>query len=96
MERVGSTDEFRYEINLANVDGEMHYYIEVVDKWGNTAYSGSLTSPHKVAITGAPLDMGAVLPWTLIFVSIAFLYVGMFIVRRGKRKERKETSEEEG
>lgn len=91
MERVGSTDEFRYELSLPNKDGEIYYYIKVVDRWGNAEYSGNVSSPHKVSVTGAPLDLGPFLSWTLVFLSIAFLYFGMFLFfKKEDRKREKE------
>lgn len=96
MERVGQTDEFTTNVTLPNKNGDMYYYIEVLDGWGNAAHSGIGMSPHKVAVTGAPLDMGAILFWAPLFFFIALIYLGMFIYFKAeKMKSEKEKSEPE-
>ncbi len=98
MNRVGLSDEFQVIVRMPDVDGNIYYYIEVVDEWGNKASSGNETSPHKLSITGAPLDVGAIMIWGTLFLVISLVYVGLFIHIRSQgvdEVEEEETTDEE-
>ena len=93
MDCVGLTDVFETKVRIPETDGDMFYYIEAVDEWGNVATSGNATNPHKISVTGAPLDLGAIAIWGTLFIIIALIYVGLFISIR--RPSEDEESEEE-
>ncbi len=100
MERVGDTSEFQTALRMPNENGNLYYYIEVTDEWGNVVSSGDPSSPHKISITDAPVDIGAVAIWGALFLSIGLLYLGLFILYRrpayeeGEEEEEEETAEE--
>jgi hypothetical protein len=95
MERVGQTDEFTAAVKMPNENGNVHYYIEVYDEWGNVVNSGDSSSPHKISITNAPVDLAAVLVWGTLFASIVLIYFGLFILFRRPVDEEEEEVEEE-
>ena len=95
MERVGDTDEFQAALRMPNENGNLYYYIEVTDLWGNVVSSGDSSSPHKISITDAPVDIGAVAIWGGLFLSIGLLYLGLFILYRRPAYEEDEEEEEE-
>ncbi|MCK4444244.1 MAG: Ig-like domain-containing protein, partial [Thermoplasmata archaeon] len=95
MDRVGLSDEFQVMVRMPDADGNLYYYLEVVDEWGNKVSSGNETSPHKLSITGAPLDVGAIATWGTLFVVISLIYVGLFIHIRGPDEDEVEEEEEE-
>ena len=80
---------------MPNENGNLYYYIEVTDEWGNVVSSGDPSSPHKISITDAPVDIGAVAIWGALFLSIGLLYLGLFIIYRRPAYEEDEEEEEE-
>jgi hypothetical protein len=96
MDRVGATDEFRVAVNMPDVNGEIYYYIEASDEWGNTVSSGDPSAPHRISITNAPVDLGAVAVWGILFASIGLIYLGLFFRYRKPVEDEEETVEEEG
>ncbi|MEE9224021.1 MAG: hypothetical protein V3U51_04655, partial [Thermoplasmata archaeon] len=95
MERVGDTREFQSTLKMPNENGNLYYYIEVTDEWGNVVSSGDSFSPHKISITDAPVDIGAVAIWGGLFLFIGLLYLGLFILYRRPASEEDEEEEEE-
>jgi len=95
MQRVGLTDDFQAMVEMPNEDGDMYYYIEAVDEWGNVATSGDSSSPHKLSVTGAPIDWGGAIVWGLLFSVIAIVYLGMFLSYRRRALEDEEEKEED-
>jgi hypothetical protein len=94
MERVGQTDEFITAVKMPNENGNVYYYIEAFDEWGNVVNSGDSSSPHKISVTNAPIDLNAVLVWGSLFISIVLLYLGLYVLFR--RPVPEEEGEEEG
>jgi hypothetical protein len=96
MEQVGDTRDYRAAVVMPDENGRLHYYIEVTDGWGNIVSSGDPTSPHKMFITGEPVDIGAVAIWGSLFISIGLVYLGLFVLfRRPTSEEDLEEGEEE-
>jgi hypothetical protein len=95
MERIGDTDEFLTTLSMPNENGNLYYYIEVTDEWGNHVSSGDLSAPHKISISDAPVDIGAVAIWGALFAIIGLLYLGLFILYRRPAVEEDEELEEE-
>lgn len=96
MKRVGDTSEFRTALRMPNENGNLYYYIEVTDEWGNVVSSGDPSSPHKISIIDASADIGAVAIWGALFAIIGLLYLGLFILyRRPAVEEDEEVGEEE-
>ncbi|UCD91602.1 MAG: Ig-like domain-containing protein [Methanobacteriota archaeon] len=95
MVRVGMSDVFSCELTLPKVDGKMRYFILAVDEWGNTAYSGNVSTPHTVTISGAPIDWGPVLLWGFVFVAIGLIYLTMFIRSHTRRRKVEQETEPE-
>jgi hypothetical protein len=60
---------------MPDVNGEIYYYIEASDEWGNTVSSGDPSAPHRISITNAPVDLGAVAVWGILFASIGLIYL---------------------
>ncbi len=94
MDRVAGTDVFQTKVRMPNADGNLHYYIEVIDEWGNVATSGNSINPHKISVTGAPLDLGAIAVWGTLFIVIALVYIGLFISMRRPEEIEEELDEE--
>jgi hypothetical protein len=75
-------------------NGDVYYYIEVEDEWGNVVTSGDSSSPHKISVINAPVDLGAIMVWGMLFSSIGLLYIGLFIHFRKPVVEEEENEEE--